>query len=415
MLKEPNLSLEQAIRLGQSAEETQKHVKALKQDAEISKINHTHISRSYSPNQNSHSASNPKSKPPNNSSTLVIRKCKFCSGTHNKGNCPAYYRNYLKCNRKGHYSSCCNNFSRVHQVKEHAESSTSDCDSEFFVGAIYNENTNNTLVAVKKMHSIGVNNDWTVKFETNGTDVIYKIDSGAQVNVMPESIYKTLKQKSESKPTKVKLTAYNGSQIPVIGQCEGKINYRGKNVNLIFIVSSNKSAPILGLDSSVKLKLIQRVMNITQDDSPNFFAEFNDCFGDIGSLPKIYHILVKPEVTPTISPARRVPIAVRDNLRSELERMIMLDVIEPVREPTEWVNPLVTVEKPNGKLRVCLDPRDLNKAIKRQHYKLPTAEELFSEMTGARYFSKLDASNGHWQIKIDTESSKLLTLVTPFG
>ena len=156
-------------------------------------------------------------------------------------------------------------------------------------------------------------------------------------------------------------------------------------------------------------------MNITQDDSPNFFAEFNDCFGDIGSLPKIYHILVKPEVTPTISPARRVPIALRDNLRSELERMIKFDVIEPVREPTEWVNPLVTVEKPNGKLRVCLDPRDLNKAIKRQHYKLPTAEELFSEMTGARYFSKLDASNGHWQIKIDTESSKLLTLVTPFG
>ena len=135
------------------------------------------------------------------------------------------------------------------------------------------------------------------------------------------------------------------------------------------------------------------MINITQDDSPNFFAEFNDCFGDICSLPKIHHILVKPEVTPTISPARRVPIVPRDKLKSELDRMIKLDVIEPVSEPTEWVNPLVTVEKPNGKLRVCLDPRDLNKTIKRQHYKLPTAEELLSEMTGACYFSKLDASN----------------------
>ena len=95
--------------------------------------------------------------------------------------------------------------------------------------------------------------------------------------------------------------------------------------------------------------------------------------------------------------------------------MIKLDVIELVSEPTEWVNPLVTVEKPNGKLRVHLDPRDLNKAIKRQHYKLPTAKELFSEMTDARYFSKLDASNRYWQIKIDTESSKLLTFATPFG
>ena len=153
------------------------------------------------------------------------------------------------------------------------------------------------------------------------------------------SICKALKQKSELKPTKVKLTAYNGSQILVIGQCDGKINYRGKNVNLIFIVSSSKSAPILRLDSSVKLKLIQRVMNITQDDSPNFFAEFNDCFGDIGSLPKPYHISVKPEVIPTISPASRVPIALRDKLKSELDRMIKLNVIEPVSEPTEWVNP----------------------------------------------------------------------------
>ena len=197
-------------------------------------------------------------------------------------------------------------------------------------------------------HLTGANNDWTVKLQRNRTDVIYKIDLGEQVNVMPESIYKTFKQKSELKPTKVKLTAYNGSQIPVIGQCEGKVNYRGKNVNLVFIVSSSKSAPILGQDSSVKLKLIQRVMNITQHNSPKFFAEFNNCFGDIVSLPKAHDVSVKPEVTLAISPARRVPITLRDKLKSELDRMIKLYVTETVSEPTEWVNPLVTVKKPNG-------------------------------------------------------------------
>ena len=75
----------------------------------------------------------------------------------------------------------------------------------------------------------------------------------------------------------------------------------------------------------------------------------------------------------------------------------------------------MTVEKPNGKLRVCLDPRDLNKAMKQQHYKLTTSKELFSEMTSACCFSKLNATNGYWQIKIDTESSKLLTFATLFG
>ena len=66
------------------------------------------------------------------------------------------------------------------------------------------------------MHSIGVNKDWTVKLEKNETDVIYKMDSGAQVNAMPESIYKMLKQKSEFKPRKAKLTTCIGSQILVM-------------------------------------------------------------------------------------------------------------------------------------------------------------------------------------------------------
>ena len=73
------------------------------------------------------------------------------------------------------------------------------------------------------------------------------------------------------------------------------------------------------------------------------------------------------------------------------------------------------VGKPNGKLRVCLDPRDLNQAIKRQHYQLPTAEDILSQMAGAKYFSKLDASSGYWQLKLDEESSKLLAFHTPFG
>ena len=64
---------------------------------------------------------------------------------------------------------------------------------------------------------------------------------------------------------------------------------------------------------------------------------------------------------------------------------------------------------------VCLDPRDLNQAIKSQHYQLPTAEDILSQMAGAKYFSKLDASSGYWQLKLDEESSKLLAFHTPFG
>ena len=88
--------------------------------------------------------------------------------------------------------------------------------------------------------------------------------------------------------------------------------------------------------------------------------------------------------------------------------MVDLDIIEPIDEPTDWVNGPVIVEKPNGKLQICLDLRPLNQAIRREHLHLSTAKELFSQMSGAKHFSKL-ASSGYWQIKVDRESSKLLT------
>ena len=95
--------------------------------------------------------------------------------------------------------------------------------------------------------------------------------------------------------------------------------------------------------------------------------------------------------------------------------MEKLKVIERVYEPTEWVNSMVTVIKPNGKLGICIDPRNLNKAIKRKHYPMKTIEEIASQMPNATTFSVLDASSGFWQVKLDDPSSKLCTFNTPFG
>lgn len=66
--------------------------------------------------------------------------------------------------------------------------------------------------------------------------------------------------------------------------------------------------------------------------------------------------------------------------------------ITRVAEPTKWVNSLAITEKPSsGKLQVCLDPRDLNRAILRPHYPMKTLEDIIPNLTGSRYFSKLDA------------------------
>ncbi|CDQ74896.1 unnamed protein product [Oncorhynchus mykiss] len=92
------------------------------------------------------------------------------------------------------------------------------------------------------------------------------------------------------------------------------------------------------------------------------------------------------------------------------------DIVTKVTEPTDWVNALVVVEKPRtGKLRVCLDQRDLNKAIKHPHYPLPTLDGITHKLAGEHYFSVMYARSGYWAIKLTEESSKLTTFNTPFG
>ena len=76
--------------------------------------------------------------------------------------------------------------------------------------------------------------------------------------------------------------------------------------------------------------------------------------------------------------------------------MDRLDVIEKVQEATEWVNSMVVIRKPNGKLRICIDPRDLNKVVKREHYPMRTIEEIATRMPNAKFFTVLDASSGYW-------------------
>lgn len=75
---------------------------------------------------------------------------------------------------------------------------------------------------------------------------------------------------------------------------------------------------------------------------------------------------------------------------------------------------MLVVTKPN-KIRICLDPRDLNEAIKREHYQMPTIEEITTRLTKAKKFTVVDAKDGFWQKKLDLKSSYKTTFNTPFG
>jgi len=95
--------------------------------------------------------------------------------------------------------------------------------------------------------------------------------------------------------------------------------------------------------------------------------------------------------------------------------MVKESTITKVLEATDWVHPIVNVLKPDGSLRICLDPTELNKNIKQEHFSLPTPTEIFAKLSKSRVFTTLNAKSGFLQLELDQGSSYLTTFVTPFG
>ena len=89
-----------------------------------------------------------------------------------------------------------------------------------------------------------------------------------------------------------------------------------------------------------------------------------DVFDGIGCFEGEYHITLDSTVPPVVHSPRRVPVALREPLKEELDTLIQQGIIAKVDRPTDWVNSCVCVTKPNRKLRSCFDPNDLNKAVK---------------------------------------------------
>lgn len=157
-------------------------------------------------------------------------------------------------------------------------------------------------------------------------------------------------------------------------------------------------------------------MSTPSDSVDSIMQNFADVFKGFAVLPFTYKIQLKENAKPVVHAARRVTAPLKDKVTKELDRKTMLGVIKKkVEEPIDWVNSMVCTKKKSADLRICMDPKDLNENIKREHYQIPKSEEITSKMAGARYFTKLDTSQGFWQLKLDESSTKYCTFNTPLG
>ena len=160
----------------------------------------------------------------------------------------------------------------------------------------------------------------------------------------------------------------------------------------------SREAPIYHEPGTVSCKTVEDLKKL-----------YPNSFDRLGSLKGAYNIRVDPTVKPATHARRKVPIESKEAIDKELDYLIEEEIITEQVEPTPWVSSVTFLRKPNGEVRVCLDPSNLNKAIIREHHKPMTVEEIAHELAGATVYTKADALKAFLQIHLMHEAS-LLTM-----
>ena len=89
-----------------------------------------------------------------------------------------------------------------------------------------------------------------------------------------------------------------------------------------------------------------------------------------------YHLKLKDSYIPVQHPPRSVPLEMQSAYKADLDRLVKEGIITEVDEHIDWINSVVPVMKEDGSLRLCLDPKDLNKAIKRNQWHARTPDDI---------------------------------------
>ena len=353
--------------------------------------------------------------------------CPNCGRQHDNRRrdlCPAFGKTCRKCQKRNHFAIKCRSQQGSSGARAVDENEEEEEDSEAFPLQL-------------PVHCLDDSQLVTLLVES-GSYVRFQVDTGAQCNVLPLDTYKkatgdvNLKQVT---PTNTRVTAYGGGALPVAGTVVMKVWREGSKYRLnCKLVDSPKIRPLLGRKACLGMKIITYLDNdairrpvtggapvyALETQGPvtieQFVKEHPAVFGPgVGRLEGKYHIVLDESVPPVQHPPRRVPVPLRQALKDTLDDLVQQDILTPVQQPTPWISSMVVVPKKDGKPRICLDPQDLNKAIRREHYPLPTIEDVATRLHGAKVFTVLDVCKGFWHVELEEDSSFLTTFNTPFG
>ncbi|GFR83578.1 RNA-directed DNA polymerase (Reverse transcriptase) domain containing protein [Elysia marginata] len=136
---------------------------------------------------------------------------------------------------------------------------------------------------------------------------------------------------------------------------------------------------------------------------------------ELGTFPDYEHVIaVTDDAIPSAKKLRPVPLSRRQATEKEVALMDKVGIWEKV-DKSQWVHPLVTVNKPNGEVRITTDLSPLNRFMTPDRFPLPNPKDLFLELRGATVFSKLDLRKAFFHVELAPESRSLTTTLTHQG
>ena len=315
-------------------------------------------------------------------------KCPNCGLEHTGPDCPARGKTCSKCGKKNHFRAVCRGTKKkaANEVSGHE---VQDQFNSLFLGSV----------------DIKETKPWTVPLVINKTRLVFNVDSGADVTCLPESDYKRLSPSPRLEQARLALTS-PGGKVECKGQFVATTTFRQKNYSFPVCVLKNSKSRLLSRNVAVGMGIIQFVEEVR-----------DDVFGDFGLLKgDPVRIRLRPDAQPyNLATPRRVSAPLMKSLKEELQRMETNDIITRVTAPTEWCSPIVVALKSNGKIRVCMDYKKLNKSVMREQFIMPTIDEISARMAGSKVFSHLDCSMSLWQLPLHPEDRHLTCFITPFG
>ena len=394
------------------------------------------------------------SRPGTRSATPGSKDCGKCGKRHPPRKCPAYNKVCLRCNLKGHFKSQCktknigqpqNQRSRREQYevsRPEAAGHYSDYElTEDSVQIVFkrgpkdSKSTNIMFDEITNTQALG---DVNLSNKAGGKICQrFKLDSGACANLLPKDIYDKLFTSKDrdlraSIDHRVSLIAANNNVIKQLGTVRLRVKSGSVDKVCKFFVVPSHCRPLLGLPDLIRLDMVQfkvptttcwsdeiNTMELTSGlTKEQVLEEYKDVFTGLGRLKvEPIKIHLKEGAKPCRRPCRRVPVAMRQKFKDELDNLEGRKVLRKLKpnEVPEWLNSFVCPVKDDNSLRVCLDPTGLNPYIIRPVFNSHTLEEISHELKGAKVLTVCDANKGFFQVPLDKDSQLLTAMLTPEG